>query len=131
MCERNCCALCFGCLNATACCTCRRPPERLPGRIYFFVDGGAWKGKRRLVEFATYNVPSIICCVLALSSVTSSTVRSQKDQPNVKHYEKVKRFVLLADAFTIDDGFLTPKMSLKRPVVAKAFEDVINGLYEV
>lgn len=45
-------------------------------------------------------------------------------------WEKVKKFELLSKEWTIDDGELTPKLSLKRKVILKNTEEIINRLYE-
>ncbi|WDF67743.1 long-chain fatty acid--CoA ligase [Sphingobacterium oryzagri] len=45
-------------------------------------------------------------------------------------WEKVKKFQLLAKEWTIDGGELTPKLSLKRKVILKNLENVINKIYE-
>lgn len=45
-------------------------------------------------------------------------------------WEKVKKFQLLPKEWTIDGGELTPKLSLKRKVILKNMETVINKIYE-
>ncbi len=45
-------------------------------------------------------------------------------------WEKVKKFELLSKEWTIDNGELTPKLSLKRKVILKNTEEIINRLYE-
>ncbi|MBD1434749.1 AMP-binding protein [Sphingobacterium sp. DN00404] len=45
-------------------------------------------------------------------------------------WEKVKKFELLPKEWTIDNGELTPKLSLKRKVILKNTETIINQLYE-
>ncbi|MBD1423076.1 AMP-dependent synthetase/ligase [Sphingobacterium chuzhouense] len=45
-------------------------------------------------------------------------------------WEKVKKFELLPKEWTIDNGELTPKLSLKRKIILKNTEDIINRLYE-
>ncbi|GHE47547.1 AMP-dependent synthetase/ligase [Sphingobacterium griseoflavum] len=45
-------------------------------------------------------------------------------------WEKVKKFELLPKEWTIDGGELTPKLSLKRKVIFKNFEAIINKIYE-
>ncbi|RZF61286.1 AMP-dependent synthetase/ligase [Sphingobacterium corticibacterium] len=45
-------------------------------------------------------------------------------------WEKVKKFELLSKEWTIDNGELTPKLSLKRKVILKNTETIINRLYE-
>ena len=45
-------------------------------------------------------------------------------------WEKVKKFVLLPNPWTIDAGELTPKLSLKRKAILQRHEEAINGIYE-
>jgi long-chain acyl-CoA synthetase len=45
------------------------------------------------------------------------------------HFEMPKKIGLLEHDFTIERGELTPKLSVKRKVVDKAYKDVIDGLY--
>ncbi|HWK98825.1 MAG TPA: hypothetical protein VNQ55_02710, partial [Parapedobacter sp.] len=45
-------------------------------------------------------------------------------------WEKVKKFILLANPWTIDAGELTPKLSLKRKAILKRHEEAINSIYE-
>lgn len=46
-----------------------------------------------------------------------------------KGYEKIRRFKLIAEEMTVDNGMLTPKMSIKRRVVMEKYGDVLTGLY--
>lgn len=39
-------------------------------------------------------------------------------------------FTLLEEEFTVENGLLTPKMSMKRPVIVKRYKDVLEGMYE-
>ena len=48
---------------------------------------------------------------------------------HLAQYESIKRFALLADDFTFDDGTLTFTMKLKRRVVEKQYRDLIDKLY--
>ncbi|TYP88718.1 long-chain acyl-CoA synthetase [Sphingobacterium allocomposti] len=45
-------------------------------------------------------------------------------------WEKIKKFALLAKEWTIDGGELTPKLSLKRKVILKNVEDIVNNIYQ-
>lgn len=45
-------------------------------------------------------------------------------------WEKIKKFVLLPKEWTIDQGELTPKLSLKRKVILENTADIIHQLYE-
>jgi len=45
-------------------------------------------------------------------------------------FEKVKKFTLLAEPFSIEKGELTPTLKIKRNVVEKRFYDIINAMYK-
>jgi long-chain acyl-CoA synthetase len=49
--------------------------------------------------------------------------------PGFAHFEVPKKIGLLEHDFSIERGELTPKLSVKRKVVDKAYKDVIDGLY--
>ena len=49
--------------------------------------------------------------------------------PHLAQYEAIKRFALLDDDFTFDNGSLTYTMKLKRRVVEDKYRDVIEQLY--
>jgi long-chain acyl-CoA synthetase len=44
-------------------------------------------------------------------------------------FEKVKKFTLISEPFSIEKGEMTPKMSIVRKVVEKNYSELINGLY--
>ncbi len=48
---------------------------------------------------------------------------------NLAQYESIKRFALLPEDFTFDNGALTFTLKLKRRVVEQKFHDVIERLY--
>lgn len=52
-----------------------------------------------------------------------------KANENFGHWEMVKKFVLLPKEWTIDDGELTPKLSLKRKIILQKHEEEINKIY--
>ncbi len=47
-----------------------------------------------------------------------------------KGFERVKEFALIPDEFTTDNDMLTPTLKLKRRNVIKAYNDLIESLYE-
>lgn len=57
--------------------------------------------------------------------------RSEIDQYSAefKQFEKIKKFQLISEEFSIENGMLTPKMSLKRKEVLKRWGDAIDVLY--
>jgi long-chain acyl-CoA synthetase len=48
---------------------------------------------------------------------------------NLAQYETIKRFALLPEDFTFDNGGLTFTLKLRRRVVEQQFHDVIERLY--
>jgi long-chain acyl-CoA synthetase len=52
-----------------------------------------------------------------------------KYNPEFGHVEQVKKFTLLPAEWTIDNGILTPKLSIKRKVVEQQFEKEIENMY--
>jgi long-chain acyl-CoA synthetase len=48
---------------------------------------------------------------------------------NFSRYESVRKFVLIADEWTVDRGELTPKMSIKRKVVVEKHKAEIESMY--
>src|SRR5712692_1388652 len=48
---------------------------------------------------------------------------------HLAQYESIKRFALLPEDFTFDNGALTFTLKLKRRVVEQQFQDVIERLY--
>jgi long-chain acyl-CoA synthetase len=45
-------------------------------------------------------------------------------------FETVKRALVVDEDFTIDNGFLTPTLKVKRMAVIKRFQDQIDRLYQ-
>lgn len=50
-------------------------------------------------------------------------------QQDFAKFEKVRKFALLDKAFTVEEGEITPKMSIRRHVVEKKYADRIEQLY--
>lgn len=48
---------------------------------------------------------------------------------NLDRQEKIRRFALLANDFTIDADEITPSLKVKRKVIDKKYKDVIDGMY--
>jgi long-chain acyl-CoA synthetase len=53
----------------------------------------------------------------------------EKQLAGAKGYERVKKFAILDEDFTVDNGMLTPTLKLKRNVVVDHYGDKINDLY--
>lgn len=52
-----------------------------------------------------------------------------KAMENFSNYERVKKFELLPNVFTIEKGELTPKMSIVRKVVINNYDEYIERIY--
>lgn len=48
---------------------------------------------------------------------------------NFGHWEQIKKFVLLPHEFTIDNGELTPKLSMKRKAIIEKYNNKIELMY--
>lgn len=59
-------------------------------------------------------------------------IQEQVDKYNkhLSHIEQIKKFVLLAEEWTVDNGILTPKLSLKRKEVNAKYAKEIEGIYQ-
>jgi long-chain acyl-CoA synthetase len=49
---------------------------------------------------------------------------------NLDRQEKIRRFTLLPNDFTIDNDEITPSLKVKRKVIDKRYKDVIDQMYE-
>ncbi|MCA0252303.1 MAG: long-chain fatty acid--CoA ligase [Actinobacteria bacterium] len=60
------------------------------------------------------------------------TIQRYIDEANAKleRWETVKKFAILPQEFSVDDGGVTPNMKIRRAAVGQRFADVVAGLYE-
>lgn len=58
------------------------------------------------------------------------TARIETLQQQFAHYEQVKRFTLLPEPFSMENGELTNTLKIKRGVVAKHYKELIDKMYE-
>ncbi len=47
----------------------------------------------------------------------------------LQSYAKIKKFTILPDDFTVENGFLTPTLKVKRKVIRDKYQDAIDQLY--
>ena len=68
---------------------------------------------------------------LAADSQVMAEIDQFVNEVNEKlaRYETIKKFHILPEDFTIDNGYLTPSMKIKRKQVEKDFVAVLDGMY--
>ncbi|MFT4217029.1 MAG: long-chain fatty acid--CoA ligase [Micropruina sp.] len=54
----------------------------------------------------------------------------QRANATLERWETVKKFVILPQEFSVDDGEVTPSMKIRRAAIAKRFADDIDSMYE-
>ncbi len=61
------------------------------------------------------------------------TIKNDIDrlQTDFAKYERVRKFKLLSQPFTVENGELTPKLSIKRHVVERKFNYLIEEMYKI
>lgn len=55
--------------------------------------------------------------------------RIEAQTKDLAHFEKIQKFTLLADLFTVEKGEITPTLKNKRRVIANNYKDVIQNMY--
>ncbi|MDT8323158.1 MAG: AMP-binding protein, partial [Bacteroidota bacterium] len=53
----------------------------------------------------------------------------QGTQKDLANFEKVRRFTLLDEPFTIENGEMTPSLKIRRKVVEERYQDLIEAMY--
>jgi len=61
-----------------------------------------------------------------IALMENELVRFQK---NLANYERVRKFALLEQAFTLETGEMTPSLKLKRKVIEERYKHLIEGMY--
>jgi long-chain acyl-CoA synthetase len=54
----------------------------------------------------------------------------ERYNPEFGHVEQVKKFTLLSEEWTIDNGILTPKLSIRRKVIDEKYKKEIEAMYD-
>jgi len=50
-------------------------------------------------------------------------------QKDLSKYEKARKYTFLAEPFTVENGLMTPTLTVKRKVVLERYADVIDAMY--
>ncbi|MFP4008547.1 MAG: long-chain fatty acid--CoA ligase [Spirulinaceae cyanobacterium] len=55
--------------------------------------------------------------------------REVKDRPGYRSDDRISKFYLLLEPFSIENGMLTQTLKIRRPVVSERHRDIINGMF--
>ena len=74
----------------------------------------------------------IAALIVPAPGATREEIAAEVEKVNSTHasFERIKRFELIPDDLTIENGFLTPSLKLKRKAVAERHRDLIERLFE-
>ncbi len=69
---------------------------------------------------------------IVASDKVRQAVQSFVDRANtgLERWETVKKFVILPQEFSVDEGEVTPSMKIRRSAIAKHYADEIDSMYE-
>ena len=82
-------------------------------------------------NFSNISIPEKNGDLIKLKEVTAILQKQiDKYNPQFSHPEQVKKFVLLADEWTIDSGELTPSLKIKRKIILQKFSAQIEEIYK-
>ena len=55
--------------------------------------------------------------------------RIESHQKELAHFEQVKKFTLLSQAFSVKLGEITPTLKLRRKVIMERYRHIIDSMY--
>ena len=69
---------------------------------------------------------------MAASSEMAEVIKEQVETriSDLASYESIKKYVIIPDELTVDNGYLTPKMELKRKKITERYNDKIDEMYK-
>ncbi len=80
--------------------------------------------RRKKIDFTTKEEMSKLEVVIARIGK-----EVEKANKKLSHYEMIKKFELLSQPWTIEAGEMTPKLSIKRPVLMQKYKALIEKIY--
>lgn len=89
-----------------------------------------FKGLRRRAEKEGVDLPEDEEGVCG-EEVVEAWIQEEVDEvnKNFESYETIKKFRLVPEEFTEENGLLTPTMKLKRRTILESYEDVVESMY--
>lgn len=81
----------------------------------------------------TLNVSQLSHSEIAARQETRDLIAQELDgfQKELASYERVRRFALLAEPFTVENELMTPTLKVKRKVVEERYRELIDSLYVI
>ena len=90
-------------------------------------DFAELKGYARRMNLAFSNVEALVQHPEIHAMLENEVRRIQKDLAN---YERVRKFTILSEPLTIENGEVTPTLKVRRQIVEEKFKLVIDKMYE-
>ncbi|MFN3780665.1 MAG: AMP-dependent synthetase/ligase, partial [Candidatus Kapaibacteriota bacterium] len=81
-----------------------------------------------LLEIKYNSISELVSNDKVIKIIKNDIDRLQKD---LSKFERVRKFALLTEAFSIDTGELSPKLSVKRHVIERKYSKLIEELYKM
>ncbi|MGN8224885.1 AMP-dependent synthetase/ligase [Gracilimonas sp. BCB1] len=87
-----------------------------------------WENMKKRFKSKGYDFPEEN---LTENKYVINRIQKEIDKVNeeLSKWEQVKKFKLLKDQFTIDDGEITPTLKIKRNVINKKYKEQIDSIY--
>lgn len=76
------------------------------------------------------NDPHAMCANHDVIEFIDNELTQAIEVHGIKKYEAPKRFILIEEPFSADNEMLTPKLSIRKPNVVKAYQHRLDALYE-
>lgn len=85
---------------------------------------------RDWIDFKGYNIGKTEE-EIATSEIVINRIQKEIDKfnQNFGKWERIKRFELTSDVWSIKSGHLTPTMKMKRPVIKEIYQDLYDKIY--
>ena len=72
-----------------------------------------------------------MCKDPAVHALIAEELPAEMTARDIKKYEQPKKYLLLPEPFSAANDMLTPKLSIRKPNVIKAYKEAILGLYDL
>ena len=84
-----------------------------------------------LTFFKFYKKNYLVAIIVAAKEANKEKIKLvlENINKNLTQVEKVKKFVLIYEEFTINNGMLTPTLKLKRKEIIKNYKQQLENLY--